>query len=96
MHIGHKGRYGVQRVHAELRGFGHTVNRKRVERLLRKHGLQGLHLRRRKRTTIPDPLAPPAPDLVKRRSPPGTWTRSGAATSRMCSSAARGCISRAS
>ncbi|MFF9691450.1 IS3 family transposase, partial [Streptomyces sp. NPDC014623] len=24
--------YGVRRVHAELRGFGHTVNRKRVER----------------------------------------------------------------
>ncbi|MGW2939398.1 IS3 family transposase, partial [Streptomyces sp. NPDC001156] len=56
----------VRRVHAELRGFGHTVNRKRVERLMRKHGLQGLHLRRRKRTTVPDRLAPPAPDLVQR------------------------------
>jgi transposase InsO family protein len=66
IHTGHKGTYGVRRVHAELRGFGHTVNRKRVERLMRKHGLEGLHLRRRKRTTVPDRLAPPAPDLVQR------------------------------
>ncbi|MGW2939659.1 IS3 family transposase [Streptomyces sp. NPDC001156] len=66
IHTEHKGTYGVRRVHAELRGFGHTVNRKRVERLMRKHGLQGLHLRRRKRTTVPDRLAPPAPDLVQR------------------------------
>jgi transposase InsO family protein len=66
IHTDHKGTYGVRRVHAELRGFGHTVNRKRVERLMRKHGLEGLHLRRRKRTTVPDRLAPPAPDLVQR------------------------------
>ncbi|MEV8477489.1 IS3 family transposase [Streptomyces sp. NPDC051173] len=66
IHAGHKGTYGVRRVHAELRGFGHTVNRKRVERLMRKHGLEGLHLRRRKRTTVPDRLAPPAPDLIQR------------------------------
>lgn len=57
VHTAHKGTYGVRRVHAELRGFGHTVNRKRVERL-----------RRRKRTTVPDRLAPPAPDLVQRNS----------------------------
>ena len=33
---------------------------------MRRHGLQGRHLRRRKRTTVPDLLAPPAPDLVQR------------------------------
>lgn len=66
IHTAHKGTYGVRRVHAELWGFGHTVNRKRVERLMRKHGLEGLHLRRRRRTTVPDRLAPPAPDLVQR------------------------------
>ncbi|MFF1497610.1 IS3 family transposase [Streptomyces sp. NPDC058304] len=49
-----------------LRGFGHTVNRQRVERLMRLNGLEGRHLRRRKRTTVPDRLAPPAPDLVRR------------------------------
>ncbi|MCX5114684.1 IS3 family transposase [Streptomyces sp. NBC_00378] len=66
VHTAHKGTYGVRRVHAELRGFGHTVNRKRVERLMRQHRLEGRHLRRRKRTTIADRLAPPAPDLVQR------------------------------
>lgn len=62
----HRGTYGVRRVHAELRGFGHTVNRKRIERLMRREGIKGRHLRRRKRTTIADRLAPPAPDLVRR------------------------------
>nr|WSW63820.1 IS3 family transposase [Streptomyces sp. NBC_00998] len=66
IHSSHEGTYGVRRVHAELRGFGHTVNRKRVERLMRLNGLEGRHLRRRKRTTVPDRLAPPAPDLVRR------------------------------
>ena len=66
IHTGHKETYGVRRIHAELRGFGHTVNRKRVERLMRRHGIEGRHLRRRKRTTVPDRLAPPAPDLVHR------------------------------
>ncbi|WP_189827985.1 IS3 family transposase [Streptomyces finlayi] len=66
IHTEHKGTYGVRRVHAELRGFGHTVNRKRVERLMRINGIEGRHLRRRKRTTVPDRLAPPAPDLVQR------------------------------
>lgn len=62
IHTEHKGTYGVRRVHAELRGFGHTVNRKRVERLMRVNRLEGRHLRRRN----PDRLAPPAPDLVQR------------------------------
>ncbi|MFD5110228.1 IS3 family transposase [Streptomyces cinereoruber] len=66
IHADHRGTYGVRRVHAELRGFGRTVNRKRVERLMRREGIEGRHLRRRKRTTIPDRLAPPAPDLVRR------------------------------
>jgi len=66
IHTEHRAAYGAPRVHAELRGFGHTVNRKRVTRLMREHGIVGLHLRRRKRTTVPDPVAPPAPDLVGR------------------------------
>lgn len=60
------------RVHAELRGFGHTVNRKRVARLMRKHGIVGRHLRKKKRTTVPDRLAPPVPDLVQRDFTAGT------------------------
>ncbi len=66
IHAEHKETYGALRVHAELRGYGHTVNRKRVARLMRKHGIVGRHLRRRKTTTIPDPVAPPVPDLVQR------------------------------
>ncbi|MET8192140.1 IS3 family transposase [Streptomyces sp. NPDC005078] len=66
IHAEHRGNYGALRVHAELRGFGHTVNRKRVARLMRKHHIVGRHLRKRKRTTIPDRLAPPVADLVQR------------------------------
>ncbi|MFD7472219.1 IS3 family transposase [Streptomyces sp. NPDC059837] len=62
----HKATYGVRRVHAELRGFGHTINRRRVERLMRRPGIEGRHLRRRQRTTVSDQLAPLAPDLVQR------------------------------
>ncbi|MFD7620541.1 IS3 family transposase [Streptomyces sp. NPDC059802] len=66
IHAEHRGNYGALRVHAELRGFGRTVNHKRVARPMRKHGLVGRHLRKEKRTTIPDRLAPPAADLVQR------------------------------
>lgn len=41
IHTEHKGTYGVRRIHAELRGFGHTINRKRVELLMRRHGIEG-------------------------------------------------------
>jgi hypothetical protein len=51
IHAEHSGNYGALRIHAELRGFGHTVNRKRVARLMRKHNIVGRHLRRKKRTT---------------------------------------------
>lgn len=66
IHAEHRGNYGALRVHAELRGFGHTVNRKRVARLMRKNGIVGRHLRKKKRTTIADRLAPPVADLVQR------------------------------
>ncbi|MDF9814141.1 transposase InsO family protein [Streptomyces sp. SPB162] len=66
IHADHRGNYGALRVHAELRGFGHTVNRKRVARLMRKHGIIGRHLRKKRRTTVPDRRAPQVPDLVQR------------------------------
>ncbi|MCX5233463.1 transposase [Streptomyces sp. NBC_00233] len=56
IHTEHKGTCGVRCVHAELRGVGHTVNRKRAERQMRVNLLEGRHLRRRKRTTVPDRL----------------------------------------
>ena len=60
--------YGAPRVHAEL-VLGHDlqVNQKRVARLMRQAGIQGLYRRRRSWTTIRDPHATPAKDLVNRR-----------------------------
>jgi putative transposase len=60
--------YGAPRVHAELRARGVHVGKKRIARLMRQLELEGVSRRgKRRRTTIPDPAAPPAPDLVKRR-----------------------------
>jgi putative transposase len=67
IHADSRGTYGSPRVHAELTlGLGLSVNRKRVERLMREAGIQGLYRRRRSWTTVRDPAAEPAPDLVNR------------------------------
>ncbi|MEV7864266.1 IS3 family transposase [Streptomyces hirsutus] len=66
IHLEHHGAYGAPRVHAELRARGRRINRKRVTRLMRVNHIVGRHLRKRKRTTIADRTAPPAPDLVMR------------------------------
>lgn len=60
------GAYGSPRVTVELRAQGVRVNRKRVERLMRRRGIIGTHQRRRIRTTIADPAAPAVPDLLRR------------------------------
>jgi putative transposase len=50
IHTESRGSYGSPRVHAELRlGLGEQVNRKRVERLMREAGLQGIYRRRGRR-----------------------------------------------
>ena len=70
------GTYGSPHVHAELRDpegpFRVRCSRKRVARLMRRAGLAGCHRRRRRRTTVADPLAAPAPDLVRRGFAPAT------------------------
>jgi len=63
--------YGVPRMHRELRRAGQVVNKKRVERLMRLHGMVGRHHRPRLRTTIPGPDGYRIPDLVGRRFDPG-------------------------
>ncbi|MEU3092363.1 IS3 family transposase [Streptomyces massasporeus] len=60
------GTYGVPRITAELREAGEHVNHKRIARVMRGAGLAGVRLRRRHRTTVADPAAAKAPDLVGR------------------------------
>ncbi len=61
-----RGTYGVPRVHAELAYEGTRCSRKRVARLMRLAGLEGVHRRRAIRTSVRDRDAAPAPDLVNR------------------------------
>lgn len=67
IHEESRGTYGSPRVHAELTlGLGLPVNIKRVARLMRQAGIQGLYRRRRHGCTARDPGAEPSADLVNR------------------------------
>jgi putative transposase len=67
IHKESRGTYGSPRVHAELTlGLGLPVNLKRVARLMREAGIQGLYRRRRRGCTVRDPDAQACPDLVNR------------------------------
>ena len=67
IHTDSRATYGSPRVHAELTmGLGLPVNLKRVARLMRQAGIQGLYRRRRRGCTVRDPAAQPATDLVNR------------------------------
>ena len=46
VHAHHRERYGAPRIHAELRAEGQTVSRKRVERVMRRHGIRARAPRR--------------------------------------------------
>jgi len=61
-----RGTYGAPRIHAELRDAGVRVGRKRVARLLKQAGLQGVSRRKFVRTTARSDHGRPAPDLVQR------------------------------
>jgi transposase InsO family protein len=66
VHAASDGTYGVPRITAELRENGERVNHKKVARLMKAAQIAGLRLRRKHRTTIADPAAAKAPDLVGR------------------------------
>lgn len=66
IHTESDGTYGSPRITAELRDATCPVNHKRVERLMREHGIVGVHLRKKIRTTVPEPEAAPVPDLLQR------------------------------
>ncbi|MFJ1697320.1 IS3 family transposase [Streptomyces sp. NPDC087532] len=67
IHLASHRNYGVPRVTAELRRRGRPVNRKRVERVMREHGIAGISRRiRRRGLTEADTQAAPSPDLIGR------------------------------
>ena len=66
VHARSKGTYGAPRITAELRRRGWMANHKRVERLMRAHGIAGYRPRRRRGLTRQDRAAAPAPDLLGR------------------------------
>jgi putative transposase len=60
------GSYGAPMIHAELADRGVHVGRKRVARLMKAAGLQGVSRRKKVWTTQRDAKSRPAPDLVDR------------------------------
>lgn len=77
IHADSDGTYGSPRVTQQLARNGHPVNHKRVERLMRVHGIVGHRPRQRRNLTKQDTQTPPAPDLVGRLFDPDhpdhTW-----------------------
>ncbi|WP_374195407.1 IS3 family transposase [Rhodococcus sp. B50] len=55
MHADSDGIYGAPRITAELREVGIEVNYKRVERVIREHGIVGVYLCKSVRITAPIP-----------------------------------------
>lgn len=70
-------RYGSPRMQIELRKRGRRHSRKRIARLMRSQALCARPRSRFKKTTIVDPSAPPAPNLLDRQfhqdSPNTAW-----------------------
>lgn len=58
--------YGRRKITALLRRQGLTVSSRRVDRLMRELGINGLVRGKGVRTTVPDPAATRAPDLLDR------------------------------
>ena len=66
VHAQHRERYGAPRIHAELRAEGQAVSRKRVERVMRQHGIRARAPRRyRVCTTDSKHCLPVAPNLLE-------------------------------
>jgi putative transposase len=66
IHETSEGTYGAPRIHADLADAGERIGRKRIARLLREAGLEGVSRRKRKGLTRRDPAADSAPDLIDR------------------------------
>ena len=67
VHAESDGTYGSPRVTAELRdAAGMRINEKKVARVMRKFNIVGVHLRKKVRTTVPEPANQVVPDLFER------------------------------
>lgn len=87
----HEGRYGIDRIHAELATRGHATSQRRVRRLARAAGLRCVHpAAKRTNTTVQDPanhrglvdlverdFFPDAPDEVWYGDITYVWTLAG-------------------
>jgi len=71
IHTESKGTYGSPRVHQALRKQGVACGKRRVRRLMRQAGLEGRCKKRWRKTTIADPAAEAALDLIQRAFGPG-------------------------
>jgi transposase InsO family protein len=67
IHERSRGTYGAPRIQAELAAAGQNVSRKRVARLMKLLGVEGISRRRQFSTTIRDRVGRQAPDLVERK-----------------------------
>lgn len=78
IHAEVKGAYGSRRMHRELQGRGYRIGLRRVERLMREHGIQARYKRRFKATTDSRHSMPVAPNLLARNltpeAPNRMWT----------------------
>ena len=71
IHTESKGTYGSPRVHRALRKRGVGCGQRRVGRLMRQAGLEGRCKKRWRKTTVADPDADQALDLIQRHFGPG-------------------------
>lgn len=70
-----EGLYGRRKMTSHLRRQGLSASKRRVDRLMRQEGLNGMIRGRGVRTTIPDKHADRAPDLLERDFTAGTPNR---------------------
>jgi transposase InsO family protein len=70
IHSESKGTYGSPRVHRALRKAGTECGKRRVRRLMRQAGLEGRAKKRWRTTTMADPAAEAARDLIQRHFGP--------------------------
>lgn len=77
-HVASRGNYGRPKVYRKLRHDGETVNHKRVERLMKEHGIKAKRVKKFTRTTTSRHSLPVADNVLARNfsvaRPDAVWT----------------------